>query len=74
MNARTSPIRVAAVQLHAEVGAVAKNLSRVESLAREAFGSGAEWVILPEFFPTAVAFTPRMLTAWQPLDGPALHL
>lgn len=74
MNASTSPIRVAAVQLHAEVGAVASNLSHVESLAREAFRQGAEWLILPEFFPTAVAFSPLMLTAWQPLDGPALQL
>jgi predicted amidohydrolase len=74
MSAKKSSIRVAAVQLHAEVGAVEKNLSRVQSLAREAFGRGAEWVILPEFFPSAVAFSPSMLKAWQPLDGPALQL
>jgi N-carbamoylputrescine amidase len=74
VSSKTSPIEVAAVQLHAELGAVDKNLSRVEALAREAFGRGAEWVILPEFFPTAVAFSPAMLSAWQPLEGPALQL
>jgi predicted amidohydrolase len=31
-------------------------------------------VILPEFFPSAVAFTPAMLSALQPLEGPALEL
>ncbi len=65
---------MAAVQLRAELGEIARNLSQAESLAREAFGRGAEWVILPEFFPSAVAFSPKMLEAWQPLDGPALQL
>ena len=67
-------IRVAAVQTCADVGAIAKNLSRVESLALEAFRRGAQWVIFPEFFPSAVAFTPSMLAAWQPLDGTPLQL
>ena len=67
-------LRVAAVQMRAEVGAVALNLACAESLAREAFRRGARWVILPEFFPSAVAFTPAMLAAWQPLEGPALEL
>jgi predicted amidohydrolase len=60
--------------MRAEVGAVAKNLSRVESLALEAFRGGAQWVILPEFFPSAMAFTPSMLAAWQPLDVAPLQL
>ena len=67
-------MRVAAVQLRAELGAVAKNLSRSESLVKEAFGRGARLVILPEFFPSAVAFSPLMLTAWQPLEGAPLEL
>jgi predicted amidohydrolase len=67
-------LRVAAVQMRAEVGAVALNLACAESLAREAFRRGARWVILPEFFPSAVAFSPAMLAAWQPLEGPALEL
>src|SRR5215469_10104528 len=67
-------IRVAAIQMRAKVGAVASNLSHAESLVREAFRRGAEWVILPEFFTSAGAFAPSMLSAWLPLDGPALEL
>jgi predicted amidohydrolase len=67
-------IRVAAIQMRAKVGAVASNLSRAESLAREAFRRGAEWVILPEFFTSALAFAPSMLSSWLPLEGPALEL
>jgi predicted amidohydrolase len=67
-------IRVAAIQMRAKVGDVASNLSRAESLVREAFRRGATWVILPEFFTSAVAFTPSMLSAWLPLEGPALEL
>jgi len=69
-----APVRVAAVQMRAQVGAVARNLASAEALAREAFRRGARWVILPEFFPSAVAFTPAMLASWQPLEGPALDL
>ncbi|MGZ6221869.1 MAG: nitrilase-related carbon-nitrogen hydrolase [Syntrophales bacterium] len=68
------PIRVAAVQMRAQVGAIARNLSAAEALVCEAFRRGAQWVILPEFFPSAVAFTPAMLSAWQPLEGPPLQL
>jgi N-carbamoylputrescine amidase len=67
-------IRVAAIQMRAKVGAVASNLSHAESMVREAFRRGAEWVILPEFFTSAAAFTPSMLSAWLPLEGPALEL
>lgn len=67
-------IRVAAIQMRAKVGAVATNLSHAESLVREAFRRGAEWVILPEFFTSAGAFAPSMLSAWLPLEGPALEL
>src|SRR5262249_49316032 len=67
-------IRVAAIQMRAKLGAVASNLSHAESLVREAFRRGAEWVILPEFFTSAGAFAPSMLSAWLPLEGPALEL
>jgi predicted amidohydrolase len=67
-------IRVAAIQMRAEVGAITGNLARAESLVREAFRRGAEWVVLPEFFTSACAFTPSMLSAWLPLEGPALEL
>lgn len=67
-------IKVAAVQMRAEVGAVSRNLASAERLAKEAFRRGAQWVILPEFFTSAVAFTPAMLSAWQPLEGSPLVL
>lgn len=67
-------VRVAAVQMRAAVGAVSKNLAAAESLAKEAFRQGARWVILPEFFTSAVAFAPAMLSAWQPLEGAPLEL
>src|SRR5262249_42925661 len=67
-------IRVAAIQMRGKVGAVADNLSHAESLVREAFRRGAEWVILPEFFTSPAAFTPSMLSAWLPLEGPAREL
>jgi predicted amidohydrolase len=67
-------IRIAAIQMRAEVGAIASNLSHAESLVREAFRRGAEWVILPEFFTSPAAFAPSMLSAWLPLEGPALEL
>jgi predicted amidohydrolase len=67
-------IKVAAVQLCAGVGTVAENLARAESLCHEAFRRGAQWVVLPEFFPSAMAFAPAMLSAWQPLESSALLL
>ena len=67
-------IQVAAIQMRARVGDVAGNLSHAESLVREAFRPGAEWVILPEFFTSAGAFAPSMLSAWLPLEGLALEL
>jgi predicted amidohydrolase len=65
---------VAAVQMQAEVGDVAGNLSKAEALVRQAFDQGAEWVILPEFFTSAMAFHPNMLDAARPVDGEPLRL
>lgn len=67
-------LRVAAIQMCARVADTAHNLAAAEALARQAFRHRAQWVILPEFFASAVAYTPAMLGAWQPLDGPALAL
>ena len=40
-----------------------------ESLVREAFAKGARWVILPEFFTSAMAVHQKMLDAARPVDG-----
>jgi N-carbamoylputrescine amidase len=65
---------VAAVQMQAEMGDVDGNLRKAEALVRTAFGQGAEWVILPEFFTSAMAFHPKMLDAARPVDGEPLQL
>ena len=43
-------------------------------VAEDAFASGAEWVILPEFFTSAVGFHQKMMNAALPLEGPAMDL
>ena len=66
------PIKVAAIQMCAELGDVAANLRKAEILLREALEKGAKWVILPEFFTSGVGFHPDILKAALPLDGAAL--
>jgi predicted amidohydrolase len=60
--------------MQAEIGDVTRNLAKAQVLVREAFACGAEWVILPEFFTSAMAFLPSMLDAARPLDGEPLRL
>jgi predicted amidohydrolase len=67
-------IKVAACQMVAELGNVPENLVRAEQLIEAAFAKGAQWVILPEFFPSAMAFHPSMVRAPLPLEGPVLRL
>ncbi len=68
------PLRIAAIQMQAALGDVDANLAMAERLVRRAFRLGAEWVILPELFTSAVAFHPAMLDAAQPLDGAPARL
>ncbi len=65
-------LQVAAVQTRARLGAWEENLETALGLAGEAFAAGAEWVILPEFFTTAVGFHTVMLGAVEPLEGRTL--
>jgi predicted amidohydrolase len=67
-------MKVAAVQLCADLGDVAGNIARSERMVEEAFGKGARWVILPEFFTSSVGFHPVMEHAALPLEGPALEM
>ncbi len=62
-------MRVAAIQMEVELGVVEVNCAAAERLALEAIGEGAELIILPEFFPSAVAFHPMLLDAARPIDG-----
>jgi predicted amidohydrolase len=67
-------VKVAAVQLEPALGDVAENLRRCEALADEAGRRGAEWIVLPEFFSTGMAFLDRIADASLPPDGAATQL
>lgn len=63
----------AAVQMEAELGEVERNLECSERLVRQAFAKGADWVVLPEMFTSAMAYHPKMLDAIRPSDGELLQ-
>lgn len=67
-------IRMAAIQMCADFGEVDANLDRAERLVRNAFAQDAHWVILPEFFTSAMGFHPKMLDAARPSDGEPYQL
>ena len=67
-------MKVAAVQLEPALGDVAENLRRGEALADEAGRRGAEWIVLPEFFSTGMAFLDQIADASLPPDGAATQL
>ena len=62
-------INIAAIQMRAILGDFDTNLAKAENLARTAFEKGASWVILPEFFTSAVGFNPKMIDAICPFNG-----
>jgi predicted amidohydrolase len=66
-------LRVAAIQMSPKLGDVTSNLNQAEQLVREALRKGAQWVVLPEMFTSAVAFHPDMLKAIEPIDGAPLQ-
>jgi predicted amidohydrolase len=74
MPAPARPVRVAAVQLEPAIGDVAENLARCEALGDAAGAAGAEWIVLPEFFTTGMAFDDAIAAAALPEDGAALAL
>ena len=67
-------VRVAACQMNAQLAKVPENLVRAERLADEAFGRGATWVLLPEFFPSAISYHPVMKKVAMPFEGPAVEM
>ncbi|MBI5310384.1 MAG: carbon-nitrogen hydrolase family protein [Actinobacteria bacterium] len=66
--------RIAAIQLSAAIGDIDANLATCERLAADAAGDGAEWIVLPEFFTTGVAFRPELADAHLPPDGAAAEM
>jgi predicted amidohydrolase len=67
-------MRAAAVQLEPRIADVAANLEACERLAGEAARAGAEWIALPEFFTTGIAFDPALAHAAVAPDGPAADM
>lgn len=74
---RDRSIRVAAIQMHCQLGELDTNLANAEKFIRDAFEQNAELVVLPEFFTTvAVGFpyNPKVLEAVCPLEGEPMQL
>ena len=68
-------MRVAAVQMHAALGEVAANLENAEHWVRLALREGAQWIVLPEFFTTAIALHPtKLVHAYRTLEGLPMQL
>ncbi len=67
-------MKVAAVQMTARLGEVEANMEAAGHLAKEAFGQGAEMVILPEFFTTAMGYSKKMRGTARPTDGGPFRL
>ena len=62
-------LRVAALQIEAEVGDLDANLELCEGHAEKAARAGAEWIVLPEFFSSGVAYRAELARNAPPADG-----
>lgn len=67
-------MKVAAVQMTARLGDVDHNIQSARRLAEDAFSHGAQLVVLPEFFTSAMGFHPVMDRVAEAPDGPALRM
>jgi predicted amidohydrolase len=67
-------IRVSAIQVEPRIGDIAFNMAACERLADEAAVRQPQWIMLPEFFTTGVAFVPELADASLPPDGKATDL
>ena len=56
-------MKIAAVQMNAEFADVEANMKKAEKFAVQAGEQGAELVLLPELFTSAIGFSPNMLGA-----------
>jgi hypothetical protein len=62
-------LRVAAIQMVPQLGAVDSNLAQAEQLVRQAAAKDAVLIVLPEMFTSAAAFHEDMIKAIRPLGG-----
>jgi predicted amidohydrolase len=67
-------VRAAAIQLEPVVADVDANLAACERLADAAAAAGADWIALPEFFTTGIAFREELADAALAPDGEATDL
>lgn len=67
-------MRAAAIQLAPVIVDVAANLDACESLADAAAAQGADWIVLPQFFSTGIAFREELAGAALAPDGAATEL
>jgi predicted amidohydrolase len=75
VRAAQRPARVAAIQIHPTLADVGANLEKAERMIREAVAGRAEWIVLPEFFTSGLAFDPVNLpNAPRPLDGAPMQM
>ena len=66
--------KVAAIQLKTTLADPDANIARCGKLAREALDKGAEWIALPEFFNTGIAWKPEIRDAIETESGRAAGL
>jgi N-carbamoylputrescine amidase len=62
-------LRVAAVQMACDLGAIQKNLERATSFMEDAARRGAELILLPELMPGGYTLTQRIWDTAEPCDG-----
>ena len=67
-------MKVAALQIEAELGDMEANLELCERQADRAAEAGAQWIVLPEFFSTGVAYLPALRDHAPAADGPPTQL
>jgi predicted amidohydrolase len=63
-------VRVAAIQMDAQAGAVDANLAHAAELVEQAVARGAQLVVLPEMFSTGYEYSDRNYVLPNELDGP----
>src|SRR5699024_7097784 len=74
MSNHNKAVKVAAIQLEPKIGDWHANLQMCENMIHEAARQKAEWIILPEFFTTGMAFEPKIVEAIQSPNGKAFNL
>ena len=67
-------VKVAAIQMHCNLGDVDINLEKAERWVREAIRQEAKWIVLPEFFTSGMGRHDVMLDAHRPIDGEPAQL